>query len=153
VAIVSAPVDRIRARPNPDLKLRPGMTANATFVYAEKDDVVRVPNAALRFRLPPGTTAAAPPSERGEGSRGAATGRGPPASAPDVASPDHRTVWVLKSGQEQPSPVRIRTGISDGSLTEVVQGDLRPGDAVVTEAVGPAGTGSGGGGPPVRRMF
>ncbi|HEY6004768.1 MAG TPA: efflux RND transporter periplasmic adaptor subunit, partial [Anaeromyxobacter sp.] len=39
---------------NPEQKLKPGMTATATFVYAEKDDVLRVPNAALRFRPPPG---------------------------------------------------------------------------------------------------
>ena len=38
---------------NPELKLKPGMTANVTFVYAEKEDVLKVPNAALRFRPPP----------------------------------------------------------------------------------------------------
>ncbi len=38
---------------NPDLRLKPGMTANVTFVYAESDEVLRVPNAALRFRPPP----------------------------------------------------------------------------------------------------
>jgi HlyD family secretion protein len=38
---------------NPDFKLKPGMTANVTFVYAEKDDVLKVPNSALRFRPPP----------------------------------------------------------------------------------------------------
>src|SRR5512136_479710 len=42
---------------NPELKLKPGMTANVTFVYAEKEDVLRVPNAALRFKPPPGLLA------------------------------------------------------------------------------------------------
>src|ERR1700733_11753533 len=42
---------------NDDLKLRPGMTANTTVIYAEKDDVLSVPNAALRFRPPPEMTA------------------------------------------------------------------------------------------------
>ena len=37
---------------NPEGKLRPGMTANVAFVYAERKDVLRVPNAALRFRPP-----------------------------------------------------------------------------------------------------
>ena len=44
---------------NPELKLRPGMTANVTFIYAEKEDVLRVPNAALRFKPPPALLAEA----------------------------------------------------------------------------------------------
>jgi HlyD family secretion protein len=136
---------------NPDLKLRPGMTANVTFTYAEKDAVVRIPNAALRFRPPPGVVASAPRSDRrppsppsprrGEGQGGGKGGR-------EAMSPDHRTVWVLKG--EQPAPVSIRTGISDGSLTEVVEGELRPGDAVVTDA---AGSETGGGPPGFRRIL
>src|SRR5262249_20956640 len=39
---------------NPDLKLRPGMTANVTFVYADKQDALRIPNASLRFKMPGG---------------------------------------------------------------------------------------------------
>src|SRR3990172_9273137 len=136
---------------NPDLKLRPGMTANVTFVYAERDDVVRVPNAALRFRPPPGAVAAAPPSDRSEGSRGSAAGSAPAENGRNATGPDHRTIWVLKG--EQPSPVRVRTGISDGSLTEVVQGELRPGDTVVTDAAGSSGTSKGSGGPPPFRRI
>jgi HlyD family secretion protein len=107
---------------NPDLKLKPGMTANVAFVYAEKDDVLRVPNTALRFRPPPGFAASSGARPAAEPSR--------PAEAPDG-----RTVWTLRAGV--PAPVLIRTGISDGSLTEVVQGDLRPGDALVTDAPAP----------------
>ncbi len=127
---------------NPDLKLRPGMTANVTFVYAEKAEVVRVPNAALRFRPPadllPGVSgnealgSRAPPPVGSASSRGAGEAR-------DRAGPDQRTIWVLRGAR--PSPVRIRTGISDGSLTEVVQGDLQPGDAVITDSMGPPGAG------------
>jgi len=121
---------------NDELKLRPGMTANVTFVYAQKEDVLRLPNAALRFRPPPdllqgqadrpraGGAEAAP----GGGRQGRAPGRG------TRDTPDRRTVWVLRDGQ--PAPVPVRTGISDGSLTEVVEGDLKPGDAVVTDAIG-----------------
>jgi HlyD family secretion protein len=56
-------------------------------------------------------------------------------------------VWVLRGGQ--PEPVRVRTGISDGSLTEVVEGELQPADAVVTDMIGgaPAAAGPGPGGP------
>ena len=52
---------------NADLKLKPGMTANVTFVYAEKEDVLRVPNAALRFRPPPELLAPAKPASGGNG--------------------------------------------------------------------------------------
>jgi HlyD family secretion protein len=148
---------------NPELKLRPGMTANVTFVYAEKDDVLRVPNAALRFRPPPELMA-----RLGQGSaRGNhAAARGPDAAGPRGAAappagrtgasrseaPDRRTVWVLRG--ERPEPVRIRTGISDGSMTEVVEGALEPGDAVVTDASGGAPGAPGGGGAGMRpRLF
>jgi HlyD family secretion protein len=106
---------------NPELKLRPGMTANVTFVYAQKDDVLRVPNAALRFRPPPEMLAAQPAN---------ANANARPAGQP----PDRRTVWVLRGGT--PATVAIRSGISDGSFTEVVEGELQPGDEVVTDATG-----------------
>ncbi len=131
---------------NPELKLKPGMTANVTFVYADKDDVLRVPNAALRFRPTPDTVAAL----RGEGgSRGAGGNRrggarGDPAASAGAAggagaaaaTPDRRTVWVMRA---TPTPIRIRTGISDGTVTEVVEGELTPGDAVITDAASPGG--------------
>lgn len=115
---------------NPDLKLKPGMTANVTFVYAQKDDVLRVPNAALRFRPPPDLPAfsAARPGPNG-------AGRGPKQAPKQVDTPDLRTVWAVRDGQ--PVPVRIRTGISDGAFTEVVEGGLQPGDRLVTDASGP----------------
>lgn len=115
---------------NPDLKLKPGMTANVTFVYAQKDDVLRVPNAALRFRPPPDLPAfsAARPGPNG-------AGRGPQQAPKQVDTPDLRTVWAVRDGQ--PVPVRIRTGISDGAFTEVVEGGLQPGDRLVTDASGP----------------
>jgi len=123
---------------NPELKLRPGMTANVTFIYAEKDDVLRVPNAALRFKPPPGLLA-----ESGRGGGNAAAGArrdtagasGRPEAARGPETPDRRTVWVLKEGK--PAPVRVRTGISDGSATEVLEGDLQAGSEVVTDSVGP----------------
>jgi len=110
---------------NPEFKLMPGMTANATFVYAEKDDVTKVPNAALRFRPPPGMLATLGGQRSGS-----------PQAAPRAANeaPDRRTVWTLV--EERPVAVRIRTGISDGTFTEVSEGDLKPGDVVVTDAVG-----------------
>jgi HlyD family secretion protein len=126
---------------NDDLRLRPGMTANVTFVYAQKEDVLRLPNAALRFRPPPELL-----KEQGEKAKaagGEAAAQGPrqakPLVRPGRDTPDRRTVWVLRDGSA--SPVPVRTGISDGSLTELVEGELKPGDAVVTDALGGAGSG------------
>src|SRR5262249_23111204 len=100
---------------NSDLRLKPGMTANVTFIFAEKDDVLRVPNAALRFR---------PPVE-GPGPQGR------PNRNREKAAPDRRTVWVLRQNQAQSVPIRI--GITDGTITEVLEGDLKVGDPVITE--------------------
>jgi len=129
---------------NAELKLKPGMTANVTFIYAERDEAVRLPNAALRFRPPPellarvqrdhGTTA----GERHR--RGTAlpgnVSAAPPANASqqshESGGPDRRTVWVLH--EDLPEMVPVRIGISDGTLTEVVEGNLQAGDRVVIDA-------------------
>jgi HlyD family secretion protein len=132
---------------NADLKLKPGMTANVTFVYAEKDDVLRIPNAALRFRPTPellarvrgdrgdkdgGGTGGAKAWRGGAGrGRGGAPGGGAVGGREEGRS-NRRTVWVLRGGQPQAIPVT--TGISDGSLTELSAGDLHEGDEVITDA-------------------
>ena len=125
---------------NPDLKLRPGMTANTTVVYADQKDVLKVPNAALRFRPTPellaslGRTSASPgrvagrdgtgrdgPAGGGGGAagRGGATGNGP-----------GRTLWVLRDGR--PTPTQVTIGVSDGTFTEIASGSVQPNDAVLT---------------------
>lgn len=101
--------DAVIAVENPDLKLRPGMTANVTFVHAEKEDVLRIPSAAFRFR---------PPREL---------------VTPARPAPGQRTVWILRDGR--PRPVAIRTGISDGVFTEALEGELKPGDRLITESL------------------
>jgi HlyD family secretion protein len=107
---------------NPELKLKPGMTANATFVYADRVGVLRVPNAALRFRPSPALVLAAG-GPRGGQTTGAAEER-----------PDARVVWVLRDGR--PTRVRLVVGMTDGSFTEVVAGDLAEGDALITDVLG-----------------
>jgi HlyD family secretion protein len=142
---------------NPELKLRPGMTANVTFVYAEKDDALRVPNAALRFRPPPdllapaGTPKTAATRPAGDGTRAPGTAPGTASGStgqgrqdrPGAGRPDQRTIWVMRDGA--PAPIAVRTGISDGSVTEVVEGPLAAGEQVITDVAG-AGAGSPGGG-------
>jgi HlyD family secretion protein len=124
---------------NSDLRLRPGMTANVTFVVANKEDVLRVPNAALRFR-PSSELAAALSLELPKGKRSGgehASGAGSPArGSADGEEADRRTIWVLRG--ELPGSVRIRVGTSDGSKTEVVEGALQIGDLVISDATLPA---------------
>jgi HlyD family secretion protein len=154
---------------NSDLALRPGMTANANFVFAERSDVLRVPNAGLRFRPPPellksgggaagkgASPGAAGPSSAGQGAapqgaQGTRPQGGPGGRKPDGdAAQDRKTVWVLRG--PTPEPVRLKVGTSDGSVTEVVEGDLREGDVVVTDMSDKSGAPGGGrGGPP--RIF
>lgn len=126
---------------NPDLKLRPGMTATVTFVYAERPDALRVSNAALRYRPPPellGQTGTPSASASGRSRHtDAASGGGPP--------PDRKVVWLLVDGMPQRVP--IKTGISDGTYTELVEGSLKEGDVLVTGTSGGAATGSPGGSP------
>ncbi|PKO73308.1 MAG: efflux RND transporter periplasmic adaptor subunit [Betaproteobacteria bacterium HGW-Betaproteobacteria-17] len=91
---------------NPDLALMPGMTANLRVEVETRPDVLRVPTAALRFRPP-----VDPAAERASTPRGAA-------------------VHVL-GADGQPVRVAVRTGISDKAYTEIVSGELKPGDAVI----------------------
>lgn len=154
---------------NPDLKLKPGMTANVTFVYADRPNALRVPNAALRF-TPPAEALAERRSARGNGQApgraanaqgaGAEEGEAPRMRRERLSDPTRRRAWVLKDGK--PVPVRVTIGISDGSFTEIVAGDLKEGDAVITDVAGgtPAGaqngrSGRGGGNNmrPPRGMF
>jgi HlyD family secretion protein len=116
---------------NTALKLKPGMTANVTFVYAEKDDVLKVPNAALRFKPAPELL-------------GKPDGGAPRTHVKrDHSMPDQRQVYVLRG--DQPKMVSIKVGVSDGSVTEVVDGDLKVGDPVITDTLS---TGADGKKPP-----
>ena len=106
---------------NADLKLKPGMTANVSIVIAHKDDVLKISNAALRYR-----PANAPTPERSAfGQNRGGTGGG--GSAGPRAT--DRTVYVLRGSKAEPA--QIKTGISDGTTTEVLQG-LAEKDRVIT---------------------
>ena len=127
---------------NPDLRLRPGMTANVSVQVAGRQDALKVPNAALRFRPAPepgarggaraDTRDGAPGARRRISSdpqrRGAPEG-GAAATAPSSSPVKPGTVYVLRGGK--PAVVQITTGLTDGSFTEVLSGGLEPGDRVV----------------------
>lgn len=128
---------------NPDLKLRPGMTATLTVTTARREDVLRVPNAALRFR--PGNAGMSPRGRNGGGTRGAGGGgaRGGGEGATSGAGRTGR-VFVLRNGQ--PTPVRVRLGVSDGTHTEVTGDGLRDGTELVIDEVDPSASGGAPGG-------
>jgi HlyD family secretion protein len=131
---------------NPDQKLKPGMTANLTITIDERNNVLKVPNAALRF-MPQdaGTQKAGGASGSGQGRRqaggngsnnsGAQAGKSSdaqfaPSTAPVLAG-QTRIVWVL--GQDgKPERRRITIGLTDGAATEVVEGNLVEGEMVIT---------------------
>lgn len=134
---------------NTDLRLRPGMTATVTFVYAERKDVLKLPNAALRYRPPASASASAAASGSWRMQRSAEAES--PASR---ASSDRRAVWVLRG----PTPQRamIEVGLSDGTTTEAMGGELHEGDLLVigTSVPGVAKPAGGGMAPAaMRRMF
>jgi HlyD family secretion protein len=105
---------------NSDLKLKPGMTANVSIIIEHKDNVLQLKNAALRYRPPDAATAEQPkPTSSPSGQRPTAARERRP----------ERTVYVLSYGR--PKAVQIKTGISDGIMTEVTEG-LKEGDRVVT---------------------
>jgi HlyD family secretion protein len=103
---------------NPELLLKPGMTANVNVVTASRDKVIRVPIDALRF-----APAGQPPAD---------------SAALDGAAGRQTRVWVQKN--RSVSPVAITTGLSDGSWVEVAEGELQPGDRVVTDEIRSAGS-------------
>lgn len=117
---------------NPDLALRPGMTATVTLVLAETPSTLRIPNAALRFR-PPNDVAAAMRGETPKKSNGLIGAIGGPSRSKsgDVAD-GKKPVWRLENGV--PKVVRVKTGMTDGSFTQLLEGDLKEDDALVTDA-------------------
>jgi HlyD family secretion protein len=119
---------------NSDLKLKPGMTANVSIIIAHKDDALLIKNAALRYRpadAAPPETRSSPSGARPSGGRERRSGE--------------RTVYVLSGSR--PRPVQIKTGISDGIVTEVTEG-LKEGDRVVTaELTSPTAAASPGANP------
>jgi HlyD family secretion protein len=156
---------------NSDLKLKPGMTTNVTVIVAEKDDVLKVSNAALRFKPSPeliqgqiqlaANSGAKDVIPAGAMAGQRVAGRAPgevrrlarPGEGGDIGPPpaNEKTLWVLREGR--PAPVAIRTGISDGTLSEIASGPVSEGDQVVTAVLGGPGSGSGGPRPGGPRLF
>jgi HlyD family secretion protein len=137
---------------NQELKLKPGMTANVTFVHAARSDVLRVPNAALRFRPSPEVLVrlSGGSAKPGNAQRPVRPPSGKGGAGPFGGDPTQRTVWVMRAGK--PKALQIRIGVSDGTLTELVEGTLAVGDLLVTDVPDVPGGSKGGGRSPFR-MF
>jgi HlyD family secretion protein len=152
---------------NPEGRLRPKMTANVNIDVSSVQNVLRIPNAALRFKPPAengasksaATTTASDSMQRmgragGGGLAGAAgnlpTGRGRRGAQGGQKT---ATVYILDANKKL-NPVEVRTGITDGRYTQVLSGNLKEGDAIVvglatSKVEGPppmGGSGPGGGG-------
>jgi HlyD family secretion protein len=119
---------------NTDLSLRPGMTATATITATQRNDVVLVPNAALRFA--PAEAGARPGPPAASGGIVSSLLMGPPrnprrTAAAGASTATARQVWVLRDGA--PVAVSVIPGISDGRMTEISGGDLQVGMQVITD--------------------
>lgn len=126
---------------NPEQKLRPGMTATAEIITLQKDNVLLVPNAALRFTPNAGS------GQSGGGVAGALVPRGGRRSSggaeksATIGRGAKQTVYV-KGEDGQPRAVEVTTGDTNGQVTEVLSGDLKPGTEVITGQLA-TGTSSG----------
>jgi len=164
---------------NPEMKLRPGMTANITVPVARRDNVLTVPNAALRFKPTlsekeqealrqkmearrqqregekPQEAAQGQPAEKqqpqgesgqgqrrrdgqqagqqGDGGQAApAGGNAPKAGGDTPRQRQGQQIWILAADGKSIEPRFVRTGLTNGRVTEIVTGDVHEGDIVVT---------------------
>ena len=136
--------DTVISVTNEDLKLKPGMTANVSVIIAQRQNLLELPNAALRFRPPEISKIAATPVSNpgarrrpdgaGPGAGGASRGAaGPGGGRPrERTGPIERTVYILANGR--PEPVQVKLGISDGIHTEALEG-LKENDLVITGVI------------------
>jgi len=141
---------------NPELKLMPSMTANVTILVAQRDNALKIPNAAIRF-IPPqseeekksnagvartaqdGTPGKGGNQPSGQANAGGQGGQGNQGSRPPGTraggmgasrSQADQKVWVLDA-KNKLKPVSVKLGITDGIYTELLEGQLQEGDRVV----------------------
>lgn len=122
---------------NPELLLKPGMTANVTVLVDQRVNILKVPSGAMRFRPSLEKEKKESSSKSNEGMNIA---RNLPPSEnmnPDKMNPSglrktgQTALWILNQ-QGKPEPVPVQTGISDGTFTQVISDNLKEGDKVIT---------------------
>ncbi len=143
---------------NRDQSLLPGMTANLQIITDEREDVLRIPNAALRFRpavamasaeararTPDGQTPRRPPRQNeqtgsDEGTSGAREAQGPRRRARSeqaqlTQQDEGARARIYRVGPDgNPQPILVRLGVTDGAYTEILRGELQEGAAVIVGA-------------------
>ena len=98
---------------NSQLKLKPGMTANVSITIEIRPDVLRVPNAALRFK-PTEVTGKSEKPQNKQGMKGT-------------------KVWILENSK--PKPIKVTIGLSDGNFTEISAGEIKAGQEIITDSL------------------
>jgi HlyD family secretion protein len=118
---------------NSELLLKPGMTTNVEFLVSQKSDVLKIPNMAIRFRAP--WEKQDPQDLIRQASRsGAGGGGGRRRTRVASGSPerkDGRWVKVYVLRDLQPAPVQVRAGITDGSFTEMIEGEIKEKEQII----------------------
>ncbi|MDD2500672.1 MAG: efflux RND transporter periplasmic adaptor subunit [Geobacter sp.] len=107
---------------NKELQLKPGMTANVSIETGRRDGVLKLPAAALRFRL-----------KSDADKKAAKTGQKPAGGVKEKPGGRQQKVYLLK--EDKPVAVAVTTGLGDASFTEVVEGSLKEGDQVIVEQI------------------
>jgi HlyD family secretion protein len=145
---------------NPELLLKPGMTANVTVLIDQRENVLKVRSAALKF-MPSMDKQVKMPTRTRENSHAASASSNPDSGGQFRKWASSPKVWILgKDGM--PKPVLVQTGLSDGSVTEVISDSLNEGEEVIisqangssssttttTKQVNPFSSGPPGGPPP-----
>lgn len=126
---------------NKELLLKPGMTANVEFLVSQKNGVLKIPNVAIRFR-PPGEgleaqQVAGQAGGAAGGTRGGRrTGGERARRAASGGGKDGRSVRVYLLKDRQAVPAQLRLGITDGSYTEVLEGEVEEGQPIIIGASG-----------------
>lgn len=131
--------------PNPDFKLLPGMTANVKILVDRRENVLKIPNASLRFRPPDFKEQ---PGRKGEGAvRASAPGSPAGEGAPGVRGGSQggggQIIWAL-GDDRTPRPVPVKLGITDGSFSELAEGELKEGEEVIIGVVSKEVSAAGG---------
>jgi HlyD family secretion protein len=131
---------------NQDELLKPGMTAQVRLLVGNRQNVLRVPTAALRFRLSDEEAEKQKKQAAADAAKGAAASASAAAAAAESPADDDASfrtkadlsrtfrIYTLDA-RNQPKPIDVKIGLSNFRYTEVVGGDLKKGDQVITRAI------------------
>jgi len=119
---------------NPNLKLLPGMTATVSIIVAQADDVLLIPNAALRYspQFDEKDLAQIKEDRRKEGSESDMS----PSKKRNIEGPsqnreESQRIWILDE-KNNLKPIPVKTGVTDNSYSELIEGHLEEGQSIIT---------------------